>query len=204
MALIKGKAKQPGKVKHPKSCADLAAALESADVSVRRDAARELLHCPEAAKALVGHLQREENQSVREVILACLVRLSDSVAVEGLTSCLRSEDPALRNEVIDTLKELTVDLTAVLQSLLSDSDPDIRIFAVNILESRRHPDVERWLIGVIEQDAHINVCATALDLLCEVGTEAALEPLLRLKARFASEAYIQFAADLAIKRIRAT
>jgi hypothetical protein len=66
----------------------------------------------------------------------------------------------------------------------------------------RHPDVESWLIQVIDHDAHVNVCATAVDQLCEVGTEAAIEPLLRLKARFATEAYIQFAADLALQRIR--
>jgi hypothetical protein len=35
-----------------------------------------------------------------------------------------------------------------------------------------------------------------------VGTEAALDPILRLKSRFANETYIQFAADLALKRIR--
>jgi HEAT repeat protein len=86
--------------------------------------------------------------------------------------------------------------------LLADSDPDVRIFAVNILDSRRQPDVESWLIEVIEKDVHLNVCATAVDLLCEVGTEAALEPLLRLKVRFVSEVFIQFAANRAIKRIR--
>jgi hypothetical protein len=48
----------------------------------------------------------------------------------------------------------------------------------------------------------VNVCATALDLLCEVGTEAALEPLTILKERFHQDAYIQFAAELALKRIR--
>jgi tRNA A37 threonylcarbamoyladenosine synthetase subunit TsaC/SUA5/YrdC len=58
------------------------------------------------------------------------------------------------------------------------------------------------LIEVIERDAHVNVCATAVDLLCEVGTEAAIDPLLQLKARFIREPYIQFAADLALKRIR--
>jgi tRNA A37 threonylcarbamoyladenosine synthetase subunit TsaC/SUA5/YrdC len=41
-----------------------------------------------------------------------------------------------------------------------------------------------------------------LDLLCEVGTEAAVDPLVRLKARFSAEPYIQFAANLALKRIR--
>jgi len=90
----------------------------------------------------------------------------------------------------------------VLRTLLADPDPDVRIFVVNILDSERHPEAESWLIDVIERDAHVNVCATAVDLLCEVGTEAAIDPLVRLKERFRSEAYIQFAADLALKRIR--
>jgi len=47
----------------------------------------------------------------------------------------------------------------------------------------------------------LNVCATAVDLLGEVGSDAAREPLLRLKERYADEPYIQFAADLALKRI---
>jgi HEAT repeat protein len=88
-----------------------------------------------------------------------------------------------------------------MRSLLADPDSDLRIFAVNILESLRHPEVEQWLAQVIEQDPHVNVCATAVDLLGEVGSAAALEPLRRLKQRFAAEPYIQFAADLAIKRV---
>jgi tRNA A37 threonylcarbamoyladenosine synthetase subunit TsaC/SUA5/YrdC len=48
----------------------------------------------------------------------------------------------------------------------------------------------------------VNVCATAVDLLCEVGAKASMDPLFRLKTRFAHEPYIQFAADLALKRIR--
>jgi len=46
----------------------------------------------------------------------------------------------------------------------------------------------------------VNVCGTALDLLSEVGSKASHEALERLKTRFASEPYIQFAADLALKR----
>ena len=74
------------------------------------------------------------------------------------------------------------EVAPILRSLLADPDPDVRIFVVNILDSERHPEVESWLIEVIERDAHVNVCATAVDLLCEVGTEAAIDPLVRLKA----------------------
>jgi HEAT repeat protein len=133
-----------------------------------------------------------------------LVHLRDPSIASGLADCLRSEDAALRNDVIQAFNQLGEDAAPMLRSLLADPDPDVRIFVVNILQSRHHSDVEQWLIKVIERDAHVNVCATAVDLLCEVGTEAAIDPLVSLKARFASETYIQFAANLALKRIRET
>ena len=88
-----------------------------------------------------------------------------------------------------------------MHGMLKDTDSDVRIFAVNILESLRHPQVESWLIEVIESDPHVNVCATAVDLLGEVGSSAAREALVRLKGRFPEEPYVQFAADLALRRI---
>jgi HEAT repeat protein len=214
MGLVKGKVNENttlpvGKAKPGEAtCEELAALLESADATERRHAARDILHCRDAANALVSRLKREDKAAVREAILTTLIRLDDPSATAGLADCLRSEDAALRNEAIEALRELAASedkanaVPPVLLSLLADPDPDVRIFAVNIIESARHPDVERWLIEVIERDAHVNVCATAVDLLCEVGTEAAIDPLLHLKARFVHDAYIQFAADLALKRIR--
>ncbi|MGS0757735.1 HEAT repeat domain-containing protein, partial [Roseateles sp. GG27B] len=84
-----------------------------------------------------------------------------------------------------------------------DADSDVRIFAVNVLESLRHPDVESWLIDVIQRDPHVNVCATAVDLLSEVGTSAAVGALDALKVRFPDEPYIKFAANLALRSIAA-
>jgi HEAT repeat protein len=108
----------------------------------------------------------------------------------------------LRNEAIEAMKNLPDAVAPIMAGLLADPDPDVRIFAVNILESLRHPDVEQWLIEVISEDEHINVCATAVDLLGEVGSEAAVPALEALKARFPNEPYIVFSADLALKRIR--
>ncbi len=180
----------------------LAATLQSADAAGRRHAAREIGSCPGAAAVLVACLKSEQDLAVREAILNTLARLCDPSVASGLAAYLRSEDAALRNEVIETMKRLGAEIAPVLRLLLSDPDPDVRIFAVNILNSERFPEVETWLIEVIQRDPHVNVCATAVDLLCEVGTEAAHDPLVGLKARFPSEAYIQFAADLALKRIR--
>jgi hypothetical protein len=127
--------------------------------------------------------------------------LGGSVAVNGLVDCLRSEDACMRNEAIAAMKSLPVEVSPIMDSLLVDDDADVRIMAVNILESLMHPHVEKWLIDVIELDSVTNVCGTAVDLLGEVGTKDCMPALLNLKKRFAEEPYIQFATDLAISRI---
>jgi HEAT repeat protein len=175
--------------------------LEDADPAARRWAARDLSGNPHASAALLTRLQQENEVSVREVILTALMRSADPKAISGLVACLRSEDANLRNEAIEAMKSLPVEVAPIMRSLLVDQDPDVRIFAINILESLRHPDVETWLIEVIEKEPMVNVCGTALDLLSEVGSSASHDALERLKARFAAEPYIQFAATLALKRI---
>jgi len=204
MALIKTQTAQPvaaDERKQSRDCVSLVAELENANPMARRWAARDLTDCPAASAALVKRLQQEEDASVRAVILTTLTSLGDEVAVAGLVECLRSEDVALRNEAIEAMKQLPDEVAPIMRGLLVDASPDVRIFAVNILESLRHPDVEMWLIAVINYDSQLNVCATAVDLLGEVGSAAALAPLQDLKARYADEPYIQFAADLALKRI---
>jgi len=204
MAFIKeqkAQAVEKDERKLSRDCASLERELENADPLARRWAARDLTDCPGASAALVNRLQREDDVSVREVILTTLTSLGDEVAVAGLVDCLRSEGVSLRNEAIEAMKQLPDEVAPMMRGLLSDADPGVRIFAVNILESLRHPEVEAWLITVIDSDPHLNVCATAVDLLGEVGSAAAREPLLNLKARYPDEPYIQFAADLALKRI---
>lgn len=184
-----------------RDCQSLESELNATDPSARRWAARDLADCCDAAPALVARLKIEQDLSVREVILTTLTRLGDETAVAGLVECLRSEDAALRNEAIESMKQLPDEVAPIMCSLLRDSDPDVRIFAVNILETLRHPDVEKWLVEVIGKDQHVNVCSTAVDLLGEVGSLAAKEALENLRQRFLDIPYIQFAANLALKRI---
>lgn len=181
--------------------AGLASQLNDADPQVRRWAARDLLAYPEASAVLLARLQCETEISVREVILTSLTRIGGPVAVAGLVDWLRSEDAQMRNEAIEAMKALPVEVAPIMGALLVDEDSDVRIMAVNILESLQHPKVEQWLIDVIDRDPVVNVCGTAVDLLGEVGSSAAFDALQRLKQRYAGEPYIQFAADLALKRI---
>jgi HEAT repeat protein len=176
--------------------------LCGSNLIARRWAARDLAQYAEAAVVLIGRLEVETDTTVREAILISLTEIGDVTAVQGLVKCLRSEDAQLRNEAIDAMKNLPEAVAPIMASLLADANPDVRIFTVNVLESLRHPDVEKWLIEVISNDPHVNVCATAVDLLSEVGSQAALQPLEALKTRFSTEPYIAFAADLALRRIR--
>ncbi len=205
MAIVKRKETQAVNTderSRPRDMQGLIAELADSNPRARRWAARDLAQYPEAAAALVARLFKETDAAVRNAILTSLTLIGDRTAVDGLVNCLRSEDAALRNEAIEAMKNLPDAVAPIMTGLLADPDPDVRIFAVNVLESLRHPDVEQWLIEVIREDEHINVCATAVDLLGEVGSEAAVPALEALKARFPNEPYIAFAADLALKRIR--
>ncbi len=185
----------------PRELQDLFAALGSDNPIARRWAARDLGAHEGASDELLRRLAQEPDRSVREVIFTSLTHLREPAAVQGLVMFLRSDDPAVRNEVVETMKQLPDEVAPLMKSLLTDTDPDVRILAVNVLESLRHPFVEAWLVEVIETDLHLNVCGAALDLLSETGTALAVGAILRLKNRFSSEPYIQFSADLALDRI---
>jgi HEAT repeat protein len=202
MALKKSKITAPVETQsNQRDCSEISQDLISDDSSKRRWAARDIVNCSNASTMLLDQLEAESDMSVKQTILSSLTQIGDTEAVNGLVRCLRTEDVSLRNEAIEAMKHLPKEVASIMASLLNDPDADVRIFAVNILESLCHPDVEQWLIDVIRDDAHINVCATAVDLLGEVGSEQALPALQSLKERFTDEPYIQFAADLAIKRI---
>jgi HEAT repeat protein len=176
--------------------------LSSDDVNERRWAARDLVqHSAAAAPALCQQLGSEPDRATCEAISISLVKIGGAEVVSGLLPLLHSDDAALRNGVIDILKELPADVAPHMEALLDDPNPDVRIFVVNVLEALRHPKVENWLIAVISIDPHVNVVASALDLLGEVGTESALPALGKVIKRFPAEPFIAFAVNNAIQCI---
>jgi HEAT repeat protein len=179
----------------------LVESLRSEDPAVRRWAARDLASYPEATDALFQQLMVEKVPSVREAIFTSLTLIGTREVVEGLMELLRSDDASLRNEAIEAMKNLPEAVSPVMESLLADPDSDVRIFAINILESLKHPNVEKWLIEVLRDEEHVNVCAAAIDLLGEVGSEMTIPALEEVRERFPDEPFIEFAVDLALKRI---
>lgn len=184
----------------PRDFPGLLAALDDEDPATRHWAAYDLAVFAESGEALVRRLQHEASPAVRKAILLALSHLADPSTLPGLVECLRGSD-ALRHQVIDAIRALPDEAGPLLCGLLNDPDPDVRIFAIGVLESLRHPNIEAWLIDVISRDPHAPVCAAALDLLGAIGSPASHPALARVKDRFPRDLCICFIADLALERM---
>lgn len=177
-------------------------ALNALDSELRLRAARAAAQFPECASALCARLALEPDRAVRAALLTALIKLQTPVIARDLSDYLHSEDAALRNEVISALQQMPQSVMHLMPLLLQHPDPDIRIFALNILGGLRDPQARDCILEVIAHDPHMNVCATALDALAEIGTPHMIPALQDLARRFDNE-FIQFAVDVAIRRIGA-
>ena len=181
--------------------AGLLTELDSRDPMKRRWAARDLAAWPEAVEALLAALPRENEHPVREAIFDSLSSIGGEDVVAGLIPLLRSEDAALRNGAIEVLQSMPADVAPHIIELLNDRDSDVRIFAIDILQQLAHPRTPEWLLSVLKDESHVNVVATAVDRLAEVGTPDMLPDLQAIKQRFPDEPYLGFAVDMVIRRI---
>ena len=207
MGLVKKKDKEKSgadnKLRQP-SAQDMDSLLEllnSSDAVNRRQAVHNLDSFPEADEALCAHLAEESDPAVQEAIFTVLIKHGGREVVKGLIPYLRSSDAALRNKAVEALQALPKDIEPHVESLLVDDDPDVRIFTINIIGNLSHPSAPVWLQAVLERDDNINVCATAVDVLAEVGTGEQIPTLQALAERLADEPFITFAVNTAIKRI---
>ena len=182
--------------KQPRDFNSLVEQLNHDDPGQRRWAARDLLAFKDKAiEPLCHRLQHENEPSVQEVILDILQLINQEPAAELLIPYLKSNDAGLRNKVIETLQAMPELMEKHIENLLHDPDPDIRIFALNILQSLKHEHVPHWLLLTALNDNHINVVATALDGLTEVATPEMIEDLKKIQQKFANDDYITFIID---------
>jgi HEAT repeat protein len=113
-----------------------------------------------------------------------------------------SEDANLRNGAIEALQQMPDEVAPHVEAMLADPDSDVRIFAVDVLSALPHPMVPEWLRRVVTLDPHVNVCAAAFDALAEAGQPDVIPALGKAGRSFSDVAFIQFAVDAAIRRIR--
>jgi len=188
---------------HPRDLPGLLTQLRSGDADQRRWAARDLAKQADAAVALGDAVVAERDPTVRDAIFVSLSGIATEVAAAALLPLLRSDEPALRNGAIEALTGMPLAVAPRIQALLHDTDPDVRIFTVNMLGDLRHEQVVPWLLQVLQQDDAVNVVAAAFEVLAEVGSPHHIAALRAAQSRFTDDPFIGFAADMAVERIEA-
>jgi HEAT repeat protein len=181
---------------------DLKAQLYDQDVSVRRRSAKYIACYDGAARVLFHALEKEYKQEVIDAIFSALEAIVNDEVVQGLILVLRSENAAKRNKAIQVLQTMPDFVALYIIDLLNDNDSDVRLFALDILQVLPHSDTPKWLLSVLKEETHVNVIASAIDRLAEVGTLDMMDEIMSLKKRFPNEYYLCFAIDTALIRIQ--
>lgn len=186
----------------PRDRAGLLRQLEDESPDIRRWAALDLAAFPDTATTICAGLEQEIQPVVREAMFTTLIAIGGNAVVKSLIPLLHSEDVPLRNLVIEALQQLPDAVAPYMETMLQDSDPDYRIFAVNVLGNLRHPQAPSWLQMVVEHDLEINVCAAAVEVLAEIGTLESIAALNALPHRFGDDPFMCFCVQAAIHRIQ--
>lgn len=179
---------------------DFVALLASPHAADRRTAVRALEAHDEGLVPLCARIAVETVPSVREAVLATLIRRRSPTVVAALLPLLRSELPPVRNAALEGLAAMPEEVAPHIEQLLRDPDSDVRIFTANLLHVLPHLQAAGWLQMALADD-HPNVCAAAIDGLAEIGGEEALPALAAVSDRFPDDAFIAFAVQIAVQRI---
>jgi HEAT repeat protein len=180
---------------------DPRAALSSPDPEQRRAAAVLLIDADDAKQLIAERVAVEQDVVVREAMLTALVGSHDVAAARALAQLLRVEDAALRNAVVDTLGQMPA-TAEIIEELLANQDPDVRVLTVMLLSSLRSHAVPQWLLEVVQRDTDANVVGAALGELAEVGDATMISVFERVPARFPGDPFIAFSAATAARRFR--
>jgi HEAT repeat protein len=198
MPLVKGSSKGQAASGDSKSHQ---AALESSDAESRWMAARALAGHADSVPALAAALGRETTPRVREAIMTALIGIGNTASVSAILPYLRSQDAGVRAAAIEALQALPAAIAPFIALLFNDGDSDVRLLATELVRNMKASEATRLLCDLIEREQHPNVCASAIDVLTEVGTPEALPALEKCAVRFAATPFLPFAISVAIARI---
>lgn len=178
-------------------------ALRHGTAAERWSAARDMM-APEHAAALGAALAVEQDANVREAILTSLCRIATPDAAGAIAPLVRSDDAQTRRAALDALRSMPGAAAPHMPSLLLDEDPDVRLLSCEIARELPAEEATELLAALLLRETEANVCASAIDVLTEVGTSAALPALQDVVRRFADEPFLKFAAEAAVERISAS
>jgi hypothetical protein len=177
------------------------ATLADPDPARRRAAVVDLRDSPDGLDAIAAHLPGESDPAVLEIAFAALAGAGRAAAIAPM---LDAEEAALRNGAVEALTALADGARASVEPRLTDPDPDVRIGALAALRDMDPAWTAARVATLLQDDTDVRVCITAVELLAELGPDAApAEAALRaLPARFPDDEFVGFAAEMALDAAR--
>ena len=153
--------------------------------------------------ALIALLVGQTDPLVSETAFTHLARLDGAFPGEALIRLMREGDTALRNGAIETLGSLGERAVDALAPLILDAgaDADARIYALTALALVASSRAAKLALDVALNDADVNICAAAVDVVAESGVRAMAAALDRVAARFPERPFLAFAAGAAQHRL---
>jgi HEAT repeat protein len=147
---------------------------------------------------LVRHIT-SPNIGVQEAVDRALRKIGGPGVVHAVIPLLRSEDAPPRNLAMDLLRALGhADLRALVD-LLHDTDPDVRIFAADILGSSGSAIAVPPLCHALLNDPEVNVRYQAA---VSLGQLPFPESARCLNSALDDEEWVQFSAIEALTKVR--
>jgi HEAT repeat protein len=150
---------------------------------------------------LATALARESDSRVREAIFTGLARIATTESAAAVIPYLRSDDASLRSGAIDALRAMPEACRHHLVCLLADPDADVRLLSCELARVLPQREASRLLCDLLERESEKNVCASAIEVLAEVGGPEALPVLARCAERFAADPFLAFSVRIATDRI---
>ena len=177
-------------------------ALANGTEDERWEAARAAPAIPGGTKALGVALAHEQNPRVREALFTSLTRIATAESVELLLPLLRSDEAQVRTGALDALRAMKSAAWAYVPQLLDDVDADVRLLACELARNLPAEQSVRLLCELLDSELEPNVCASAVEVLAEVGGPEVLPVLARCEERFRGTSFLEFAIKTTADRIR--
>ncbi|KAF0234255.1 MAG: PBS lyase heat domain-containing protein repeat-containing [Desulfovibrionaceae bacterium] len=179
---------------------ELLSQLQSGDVELEREAAFAAGAARvEDAVPLLAKLVQSQNLGVQEAADRALRQIGGASVVRAVAPLLRSDDPPARNIAMDVMREVGHQDFPTLVALLHDQDPDMRIFASDILGSSDTLQAVGPLCDALLKDPEVNVRYQAAVSLGALGKP---EAATCLNHALADDEWVQFAVIESLAKIR--
>jgi HEAT repeat protein len=152
-----------------KECAEQ---LSASDQAERIYAAEDIgyLNDPYGVPVLLEALGKESSRAVRDVIFQALIRIDSDAAIEGSITLLGNEDPQIRNQAVDVLRNKGARSIPFLNSAMRDGDKNKRKLVLDILSGIRAAGTEEiYSAALSDQDQ--NIVITAVENLGKMRAE---------------------------------